>query len=70
MRKIDFFPGDGPRKCIGGRFGLLQAKLGIVKLVLNFDVSPGGKTTIPMKFSPTALFLTPINGMWLNVRKL
>lgn len=49
---------------------MLQAKLGIVKLILSFDFSPSGKTTIPMKFSPTALFLAPINKMWLNVRKL
>jgi hypothetical protein len=49
---------------------MLQAKLGIAKLVVNFEFSPNEKTTIPMEFSPTALFLAPANKMWLSVRKL
>jgi hypothetical protein len=54
----------------GGRFGMMQAKLGIAKLVTNFEFLPNEKTTIPMEFSPTALFLAPANKMWLSVRKL
>lgn len=62
--------GDGPRKCIGGRFGVLQAKIAIVKLVANFEISPNSLTTVPMKFSPTALFLAPINKMWLTLKPI
>jgi hypothetical protein len=49
---------------------MLQAKLSIAKLVSNFEFSPCEKTTIPMEFSPPALFLTPRNKMWLSATKL
>lgn len=68
--KFCCFEGDGPRRCIGGKFGLLQTKVAIAKLVLNFEITPNEQTTIPMKFLPPALVLVPINKMWLNVRKL
>jgi len=48
----------------------MQAKLGVVKLLLNFEFSTCEKTTIPMKFVPSSPFLAPVGGMWLNVEKL
>lgn len=70
-RPYTFIPfGDGPRKCIGGRFGMIQAKVGIIKLIANFEFTISSKTTIPMRFSPPALFLSPINKMWLKIKKL
>lgn len=62
--------GEGPRNCIGLRFGLMQMKIGLVNLLMNFKFSPGAKTTIPMKFSPSAPMLCPANDMWLKVEKL
>lgn len=66
-----FLPfGEGPRSCIGMRFGLMQSKIAIVKLVSNFEILTTEKTTIPMKFVPSSPFLTPVGGMWLQMKKL
>jgi cytochrome P450 family 6 len=62
--------GEGPRNCIGLRFGLMQAKVGLIKLLTSFKFSPGSKTTIPMELSTTAPLLAPKYDMWLNVEKL
>ncbi|KAG5672094.1 hypothetical protein PVAND_002249 [Polypedilum vanderplanki] len=62
--------GYGPRICIGMRFGLMQSKIGIAKLVANFSFSPCEKTMIPMKYSTTNPFMAPQNGMWLKVERI
>lgn len=62
--------GEGPRGCIGERFGMLQVKIALVKLLTNFELEVCEKTTIPMKFIPTAPFLSPVGGMWLKVNQL
>lgn len=62
--------GEGPRNCIGLRFGLMQTKVGLIKLLTNFKFAPATKTTIPMVFSPSAPLLCPINDMWLQIEKL
>ena len=62
--------GEGPRGCIGERFGMLQVKIGLVKLLTNFDISVCHKTTIPMRFKPAAPFIAPIDGMTLKIRQL
>jgi cytochrome P450 family 6 len=62
--------GEGPRQCIGMRFGVLQAKLGLAKLIKNFRILPCSKTTIPMRFVPNAQFQSPLGGMWLKFEKI
>lgn len=63
-----FIPfGDGPRNCIGLRFGILQAKIGLVKLLQHFEFSTCSRTPIPIKYSAKKLVLSPDNGMWLNI---
>lgn len=62
--------GEGPRKCIGPRFALMQVKIGLIHLLTNFKFSASSKTTIPMEFLPSAGILAPINDMWLRVEKL
>ncbi|KAG5667307.1 hypothetical protein PVAND_015293 [Polypedilum vanderplanki] len=60
----------GPRTCIGMRFGTLQTKIGLIKLLRNFRILPCSKTIIPMKFSPNAQFQSPLGGMWLKLEKI
>lgn len=62
--------GEGPRNCIGIRFGLMQTKIGLIRLLLNFKFSPSKRTTIPMRFDTKAGTLAPHNDMWLKVEKL
>jgi cytochrome P450 family 6 len=58
------------RSCIGMRYGLMQSKLALIKLLLKFKFSTCEKTTIPMKLSPTNFSLSAINGIWLEVEKI
>lgn len=62
--------GEGPRNCIGLRFGLMQTKVGLIQLLLNFKFSPSAKTLIPMVYLPSAPLLCPANDMWLTVEKM
>ena len=64
------FTGEGPRNCLGMRIGLMQSKMGIAKIIKNFIVSPCEKTSIPVKLKPASPFLSPENGMWLNLKKI
>ena len=52
------------------RFGLMQSKVGIVKLLLNYSFEPTDKTPVPMKFIPSSPFLSPLGGMFLKVNRI
>jgi cytochrome P450 family 6 len=52
------------------RFGMMQTKVGIVKLITNFSFTLCDKTPIPMRFKPSSPFITPVGGMHLNVTPL
>ncbi|ENN82293.1 hypothetical protein YQE_01331, partial [Dendroctonus ponderosae] len=49
--------GDGPRICIGNRFGLLTVKIGLVSLLSNYKLEATSQTPRPIKFEPKALIL-------------
>jgi hypothetical protein len=48
----------------------MQTKLGIVKLLRNYQLLTCSKTVIPMKLIPTAAFQNPNGGMWLKIEKI
>ncbi|XP_074025834.1 cytochrome P450 6-like isoform X1 [Leptinotarsa decemlineata] len=66
-----FLPfGEGPRICIGARFGLLQVKVGLTAIIRNFKVTLNEKTKTPIKYA-TNVFITSVDGdVWLNVEKI
>ncbi|XP_017150534.1 probable cytochrome P450 6a20 [Drosophila miranda] len=67
-----FLPfGDGPRTCIGLRFGRMQIVVGLALLIHNFkfEVHPT-KTTVPLKFKVTDVLLCSEGGVHLNVSKV
>ncbi|XP_069687416.1 probable cytochrome P450 6a14 [Periplaneta americana] len=67
---ISFIPfGEGPRNCIGLRFGLLQTKMGLVCLLANYQFNVCEKTQIPLKFDPRQIILTATEGTWLKISK-
>ncbi|KAL3269756.1 hypothetical protein HHI36_008816 [Cryptolaemus montrouzieri] len=62
--------GEGPRKCIGERFALMSMKLGLAMFLKNFEISPGTKTEIPLRFTKAATFITPEKGtIFLKIQK-
>ncbi|CAG9819596.1 unnamed protein product [Phaedon cochleariae] len=66
-----FLPfGEGPRVCIGARFGLLQAKVGLCAILRKFRVTLDEKTKTPIKYS-TNSFITGVDGgVWIRVSQL
>uniref|UniRef100_A0A1B6KVA4 Cytochrome P450 n=1 Tax=Graphocephala atropunctata TaxID=36148 RepID=A0A1B6KVA4_9HEMI len=62
-----FLPfGEGPRNCIGMRFGLMQTKLGLATVLLNFRVHLAPEQEVPIKISPTSTVTQPEDGVLLN----
>lgn len=62
--------GHGPRNCIGLRFGMMQTRLGLISLLLNFEVSPCAKTLKRMEYAEKNVIMVPKGGMWLNLKRL
>lgn len=62
--------GDGPRNCIGLRFGMMQARVGLVTLLSNYEFSICDKTSIPLEISKKNFILTAEGGVFLNFRKM
>merc|ERR1719422_2331781 len=44
--------GQGPRACIGMRFALLEAKVGVMAMMRRFSFKPGTKTIEPLAMDP------------------
>lgn len=60
--------GDGPRNCIGLRFGMIQSRVGLVMLLKHFQFSARERTpSYPMEFHPKKFVLSPLDGVVLNV---
>lgn len=63
--------GDGPRLCIGQRFGLIQTKIGLATLILNYRWTKTSQTVYPVKFSfsNVPVMLSP-GGVIINAEKI
>ncbi|XP_037893418.1 probable cytochrome P450 6g2 [Glossina fuscipes] len=59
--------GLGPHACIGERFTMLQAKIGLLNFLRNHRVTLGEKSVKSIKFDPKAIILQPEGGIHLNV---
>uniref|UniRef100_A0A1L8E4N4 Putative cytochrome n=1 Tax=Nyssomyia neivai TaxID=330878 RepID=A0A1L8E4N4_9DIPT len=62
--------GEGPRGCIGKRFGIMEIKIALGTLLSKFTIQPTSRTPIPMVYEPTVTILTPKGGMWLSIDKI
>ncbi|KAL1382849.1 hypothetical protein pipiens_013188 [Culex pipiens pipiens] len=62
--------GEGPRICIGMRFGLMQAKLGLATLLANFQFSTSPRTSVPLVYDPPSITLGPKGGMYLRIERV
>ncbi|KAH8254077.1 hypothetical protein KR032_008329, partial [Drosophila birchii] len=59
--------GDGPRNCIGLRFGRMQACIGLAMLIKNFKFSTCSKTPNPLVYDPRSVALSVPEGINLQV---
>lgn len=63
---------DGPRKCLGMRFALLQLKLAVYAIVRNFDITVNREmTNDELEIDPEELLMNvKKGGMWLNFKAI
>jgi len=62
--------GDGPRNCIGLRFGLMQVKMGLIALLSSFRFTLPLGSPQQLKVTKKNLILLPGEGVRLQVDRL
>ncbi|RZC38626.1 p450 domain containing protein [Asbolus verrucosus] len=62
--------GQGPRICIGSRFGLMETKIGLTSILKHFKLSVNSKTREPLMMSPQSFILAAVGDVWLNAKKI
>ncbi|CAH1269437.1 CYP3A43 [Branchiostoma lanceolatum] len=64
----DWLPfGAGPRSCIGMRLAMMELKVGLAKILMNYRIMTAPDTDIPLVMKKATQFPTPENGIRLNV---
>nr|CAH7754536.1 unnamed protein product [Callosobruchus chinensis] len=65
-----FMPfGEGPRMCIGLRFGKMQSKVGLITVLDQYKVTLNKKTIYPMEYDIFSPVLSVKGGVWLDLTK-
>ncbi|GJQ83415.1 Cyp6a9 [Trypoxylus dichotomus] len=62
--------GEGPRVCIGQRFGLMQVKIGMAILLKNYKFTINTKTKLPIEFERNSFLLKVKGDIWLDATKI
>lgn len=62
--------GLGPRNCIGERFAMIGAKVGLIHLIRKFKVEKCHLTEERLELNPKSPFTIPIKGLQLRVSKI
>ncbi|XP_037954253.1 probable cytochrome P450 6a23 [Teleopsis dalmanni] len=62
--------GEGPRNCIGLRFGKMQTSIGLAYLIKNFKFSLCNETPKELKWDLSNLLLSFVNGLYLKVERI
>lgn len=61
--------GEGPRVCIGLRLGKLQAKVGLLLLLQNYNIELIGNTLKPLVITPKSFIKAPVGGFEFKITK-
>ncbi|XP_046751461.1 probable cytochrome P450 6a13 [Diprion similis] len=61
--------GEGPRNCIGMRFGYLQTKIGLITLLSKYRFKPGPDTKVPLPADTGNFLHMPLGGVMLRVEE-
>jgi len=72
IRPFTYLPfGEGPRVCIGVRFGMMQTKVGLISLLKNCKFSLNDRTKVPLEINPyNNTVLTSKGDMLFNAEKV
>lgn len=62
--------GDGPRNCIGIRFGMMQARIGLAILLYNYEFTKCDQTPVPLHISKTEFIMSVEGGVFLRIKKI
>ncbi|XP_064212050.1 cytochrome P450 monooxygenase isoform X1 [Tribolium castaneum] len=62
--------GEGPRICIGLRFGMMQTKVGLSVLLKNYKFSINSKTKLPLQLDPKSFIMSTEGGIWLDYTRV
>ncbi|XP_062134141.1 cytochrome P450 6a2-like [Drosophila sulfurigaster albostrigata] len=62
--------GDGPRNCVGMRFGQMQTRIGLAQLIKNFKFSVCEKTDLPLVYNPMSFALGTIGGIFVQAQRV
>ncbi|KAI2473938.1 hypothetical protein C4B38_000040 [Diabrotica virgifera virgifera] len=66
-----FMPfGEGPRICIGARFGMISLKVALATIFQDFRVTVNEKTQLPLEYSTKSISTRPQGTIWLNLHPL
>jgi len=67
-----FLPfGQGPRICIAMRFAIVEMKIALAKILINYEFClDRSKTSVPIKFEPNHFLLTPKEGIMIDFKKV
>nr|XP_023020043.1 cytochrome P450 6k1-like [Leptinotarsa decemlineata] len=60
--------GEGPRKCLGERFGLLSTQVALVHIISRFEVEKCDKTPDPVEFEPKCIAVLSKVGLPMILR--
>lgn len=62
--------GYGNRNCIGSRFGMMQMKVGMVRLLTRFRFERSIDTVVPIKLDFSRPSVVPVGGVPLKVTRI
>lgn len=62
--------GDGPRFCIGMRFGLMAAKSGLIRVLLRYELTPCEGTPVPLVLDSKAYLMSAVGTLPMTFKKI
>lgn len=62
--------GDGPRNCIGMRFGLMQSSIGLVNILRNYKITISPTTKMPLTLKHGLFLMQPNETLFLKAEKI